>query len=166
MAEFQVVCRTADIAVGEAKCFEINGKRIGVYHLPDGFYAIDDPCPHAGASLVRGCIEEDVIHCRIHYWGFGIKDGCAGNRISRNTTYKPTKFLCRMTNCRSARSQTEPGPMFTLRSPSHPRSDLNTTKSRSRPSDHWLPNPPLDSLIRKTAVTIPEKPLSLRSHCP
>ncbi len=75
MAEFQVVCRTADIAVGEAKCFEINGKRIGVYHLSDGFYAIDDPCPHAGASLVRGCIEEDVIHCRIHYWGFGIKDG-------------------------------------------------------------------------------------------
>ncbi len=75
MAEFQVVCRPEDIAVGEAKCFEVNGKMIGVYHLSDGFYAIDDPCPHAGASLVRGCIEGDVIHCRIHYWGFGIKDG-------------------------------------------------------------------------------------------
>jgi nitrite reductase (NADH) small subunit len=75
MAEFQVVCRASDIAVGEAQCFEIEGKRIGVYHLQDGFYAIDDPCPHAGASLALGCIEGDVIHCRIHYWGFGIKDG-------------------------------------------------------------------------------------------
>ena len=75
MAEYQIVCRTTDIAEGEAKCFEVNGQMIGVYHLPDGFYAIDDPCPHAGASLVRGCIEGEVVRCRIHNWGFGIKDG-------------------------------------------------------------------------------------------
>ena len=75
MSEFQLVCKTTDIPEGASKCFEIMGKMIGVYHLPDGFYAIDDPCPHAGASLARGCIEGDVIQCRIHYWGFGIKDG-------------------------------------------------------------------------------------------
>jgi len=75
MPEYEFVCRTTDIAQGEAKSFEIKGKMIGVYHLPEGFYAIDDPCPHAGASLALGCIEKDVIHCRIHHWGFGIKDG-------------------------------------------------------------------------------------------
>ena len=75
MAEFQVVCQTAEIAVGDAKCFEINGMRIGVYHLTEGYFAIDDPCPHAGASLVRGCIVGDAIRCRIHHWEFGIKDG-------------------------------------------------------------------------------------------
>ena len=75
MPEYESVCRTTDIPEGEAKCFKIMGKLIGVYHLADGFYAIDDPCPHAGASLVHGCIEKDVIHCRIHHWGFGIKDG-------------------------------------------------------------------------------------------
>ena len=80
MAEFEVVCRTPDIAVGESKCFEINGKWIGVYHLPDGFYAIDDPCPHAGASLALGRLAGDVIHCRIHDWGFGIKDGLCRER--------------------------------------------------------------------------------------
>ncbi len=80
MAEFQIVCRTSDIAVGEAKCFKVNGKMIGVYHLQEGYYAIDDPCPHAGASLVRGRLAEDVIHCRIHYWGFGVKDGLCRER--------------------------------------------------------------------------------------
>jgi nitrite reductase (NADH) small subunit len=91
MPEFEFVCHTTDIAEGEAKSFNIMGKMIGVYHLPDGFYAIDDPCPHAGASLVRGCIEKDVIHCRIHCWGFGIKDGqCREKNIPQHNvnTYK------------------------------------------------------------------------------
>ncbi|MDE0867317.1 MAG: Rieske (2Fe-2S) protein [Rubripirellula sp.] len=91
MSEFQIVCITTDIPVGESKCFEVNGQMVGVYHLPDGFYAIDDPCPHAGASLVRGCIEGEIVRCRIHYWGFGIKDGlCVDQEIPQHNakTYK------------------------------------------------------------------------------
>ena len=91
MPEFQVVCLATDIAEGEGKSFEVMGKMIGIYHLPDGFYAIDDPCPHAGASLALGCIEKDVIHCRIHHWGFGIKDGlCREQNILQHNvrTYK------------------------------------------------------------------------------
>ena len=91
MPELEAICRATEIAEGEAKSFEIKGKRIGVYHLTDGFYAIDDPCPHAGASLALGCIVHDVIHCRIHHWGFGIKDGlCREQNILQHNvrTYK------------------------------------------------------------------------------
>ena len=85
MPEFKIVCKTTDIPEGEAKSFEVNGRMIGVYHLPDGFYAIDDTCPHAGASLARGCIEGEIVRCRIHYWGFGIKDGlCVDQEIPQH----------------------------------------------------------------------------------
>ncbi len=75
MLEFQTVCKVDEIPPGAAKVFMIEGRPIGIYHIGNEFFALDDRCPHAGASLVRGQIEGDVIRCRIHHWGFCIRNG-------------------------------------------------------------------------------------------
>jgi len=55
--------------------FVISETMIGVYHVEGKFFAINDQCPHAGASLVRGQVVGDVVSCRIHHWRFSIRTG-------------------------------------------------------------------------------------------
>jgi nitrite reductase (NADH) small subunit/3-phenylpropionate/trans-cinnamate dioxygenase ferredoxin subunit len=38
--------------------------------------AIDDYCPHMGASLAEGTVEEGVVTCPWHGWEFRLSDGC------------------------------------------------------------------------------------------
>ena len=37
--------------------------------------AIDDVCPHMGASLSGGCLENDIVTCPWHAWRFRVTDG-------------------------------------------------------------------------------------------
>ena len=75
MAEFTTVCRVDEIPPGEAKTVEINGKLVALFHRDDGFHAIDDVCPHMGASLSTGLVEGDIVTCPWHGWRFRVTDG-------------------------------------------------------------------------------------------
>ena len=75
MAQFHNVCKVSDILDGEAKMFVVEETMIGLFHIGGEFYALGDRCPHAGASLLRGDIQGDVVCCRIHHWRFSIRDG-------------------------------------------------------------------------------------------
>lgn len=47
-----------------------------VRDLAGDFHAIDDACPHVGASLVRGVIHEDaVIECPLHHGLWCLRTG-------------------------------------------------------------------------------------------
>ena len=75
MSQFFDVCKVSDIPMGEARMFEVNEVMIGVFHQAGQFFAMDNACPHAGASLSHGIIEGDVVRCRIHHWRFCIRNG-------------------------------------------------------------------------------------------
>jgi nitrite reductase (NADH) small subunit len=75
MAEFTAICPIDQFPVGASKTVEINGKLIAVFHRPEGFHAIDDVCPHMGASLSEGEVEGSVVTCPWHAWRFRITDG-------------------------------------------------------------------------------------------
>lgn len=75
MSDYETICNVEDIAVGECKMFVLEDTPIGVFRLEDGFFALDDRCPHAGASLTRGVLDDDIVRCRIHHWGFCVRDG-------------------------------------------------------------------------------------------
>ena len=75
MGQYQTICKTSEIAEGQARVFPLGDVMIGVFHVGDQFYAIDNHCPHAGASLAHGRVEGDVVRCRIHHWGFCLRDG-------------------------------------------------------------------------------------------
>ncbi len=38
-------------------------------------FALEDACPHSGASLAAGCVREDVIVCPMHGWEIELSSG-------------------------------------------------------------------------------------------
>lgn len=72
-----------EIPEGEGRAFELAGRTIAVFRAQDQFYAIDDQCPHMGASLAAGYVENCAVACPWHAWRFDIRDGawCDNPRI-------------------------------------------------------------------------------------
>ncbi len=75
MGQFVTVARTSELASGEARLIEIEGRRIALFNLGGAFYAIDDACPHRGGPLSEGEIEGEVVTCPWHGARFCIRTG-------------------------------------------------------------------------------------------
>jgi nitrite reductase/ring-hydroxylating ferredoxin subunit len=48
---------------------------IALYHLAGRLWAIADACPHAGASLCTGSLDDGVVTCPRHGSQFRVTDG-------------------------------------------------------------------------------------------
>ncbi len=75
MAEFQTVGRVGDIPEGASKTIEVGNQLIALFHQGGEYYAIDDVCPHMGASLSGGEVADGVVTCPWHAWRFRLTDG-------------------------------------------------------------------------------------------
>ncbi|MCK5453179.1 MAG: non-heme iron oxygenase ferredoxin subunit [Calditrichia bacterium] len=64
-----------DSFAGDVQQFEHNGKPIAIFHLEDGYFAIEDTCSHEEASLSEGEIEDGQIECPLHGAMFDIRSG-------------------------------------------------------------------------------------------
>jgi nitrite reductase (NADH) small subunit len=72
--EFQVG-KTSDVPEGEGRVFEAGGRMVAVFNDAGTFRAIDDMCPHAGASLAEGWLDDGCVTCPWHAWQFRLSDG-------------------------------------------------------------------------------------------
>ena len=75
MAEFHPACRVGDVAEGEGTAVQVGAKVIALFCQQGQYHAIDDMCPHMGASLAGGHLENGVVTCPWHAWRFRITDG-------------------------------------------------------------------------------------------
>jgi nitrite reductase (NADH) small subunit/3-phenylpropionate/trans-cinnamate dioxygenase ferredoxin subunit len=75
MSEFRTVAQVGQIPEGEGRAFNVSGRMIAVFLLGGEYFAINDTCPHMGASLAEGYVEGDAVICPWHAWRFGIRDG-------------------------------------------------------------------------------------------
>ena len=75
MSEFRTVCKVGDVTEGEGRAFEVGNKLIAVFLDQGRWYAVDDLCPHMGASLAGGYVEKGVVTCPWHAWRFRLTDG-------------------------------------------------------------------------------------------
>jgi 3-phenylpropionate/trans-cinnamate dioxygenase ferredoxin subunit len=75
MPEFVKVARVAEIPNGSAICVEIKGLRIALYNRDGTFYATQDYCTHADASLAEGHLDHCEIICPWHGARFDIRTG-------------------------------------------------------------------------------------------
>lgn len=75
MSEFQTVCRKDEIPEGEGKTVKVGNKLVAVFLHGGQFYAIDDMCPHMGASLSGGYVANGTVTCPWHAWRFRLSDG-------------------------------------------------------------------------------------------
>ena len=70
------VCRTSDIKRGHMKAFTVEGQKIVVYNLADGFFATQASCTHVFAPLARGTIVDGCkVQCPFHRARFDIRTG-------------------------------------------------------------------------------------------
>lgn len=84
MPRFVTVARVGAIATGQARSFAVEERLVAVFNLGGGVYqAINDLCPHMGASLADGAVEDGMVTCPWHAWRFRLKDGtwCDNPRI-------------------------------------------------------------------------------------
>jgi nitrite reductase (NADH) small subunit/3-phenylpropionate/trans-cinnamate dioxygenase ferredoxin subunit len=75
MAEFQKVCQVGEVPEGEGKTVSVGGKLLAVFCTGGEHHAIDDVCPHMGASLSGGYVENGIVTCPWHAWRFRLNDG-------------------------------------------------------------------------------------------
>jgi 3-phenylpropionate/trans-cinnamate dioxygenase ferredoxin subunit len=71
------VCNADDLAPGQRKIVFIDGRVITLFNISGQLRAIDDACPHNGASLFAGRIEENVLRCPAHGLAFDLLTGCS-----------------------------------------------------------------------------------------
>ncbi len=84
MAEFITVALVGAIPEGTGAAFPVGDKLVAVFNLGNGLYqAINDLCPHMGASLADGAVENGIVTCPWHAWRFRVGDGtwCDNPRI-------------------------------------------------------------------------------------
>ena len=70
------------IPFNKAETVTVKGKKICIAHTREGLFAVNDKCPHNGASLGMGqCTEENSIVCPVHRYHFDLKTGRAKSGI-------------------------------------------------------------------------------------
>jgi nitrite reductase (NADH) small subunit/3-phenylpropionate/trans-cinnamate dioxygenase ferredoxin subunit len=72
---FTPVARAGEIPAGEGRTYEVAGRLVAVFFDGAEYHAIDDLCPHMGASLASGPFVEGVVTCPWHAWRFRTCDG-------------------------------------------------------------------------------------------
>jgi nitrite reductase (NADH) small subunit len=75
MSDFQTVCKVHEVTEGEGKTISLGNKLIALFCVAGEHYAIDDVCPHMGASLSGGYLENGIVTCPWHAWRFRVTDG-------------------------------------------------------------------------------------------
>lgn len=87
MAEFVTVAKVGEIAEGQGESYLVGERLVAVFNIAGEYYAINDVCPHMGASLGDGHVEDGVVSCRWHGWRFRVQDGtwCDNPRIKTDS---------------------------------------------------------------------------------
>jgi nitrite reductase (NADH) small subunit/3-phenylpropionate/trans-cinnamate dioxygenase ferredoxin subunit len=93
MTEYRTICRTGDIPAGEGKTVAVGSKLLAVFHEGSNFFAIDDVCPHMGASLSGGFVENGIVTCPWHAWRFRLSDGAWADNPRIKTGCFPVRVV-------------------------------------------------------------------------
>lgn len=86
-----VVCPAADLETGDVRIVDVDNRSIGVFNTGEGYYALNNQCPHRGAPLCEGSVtglttspepgtlelerQNEILKCPWHGWEFDITTG-------------------------------------------------------------------------------------------
>ena len=75
VSDFETVGKVGDFEDGQGRAVPVDGRMVAVFRTGEDWFAIDDLCPHMGASLAEGYVEGKMVTCPWHAWRFCIRDG-------------------------------------------------------------------------------------------
>lgn len=89
MFSFTKIAEYDQIPEGKAKKISVNGKTIALFKYNKNIYAIQNSCPHQGADLADGYVQDGQAVCPLHRWMFNLQSGAfSGNESIRIPTFK------------------------------------------------------------------------------
>jgi 3-phenylpropionate/trans-cinnamate dioxygenase ferredoxin subunit len=72
---FVTVAKVGEIPVGGVKVVRMDDQPLALFHLADGYFAMEDLCTHDGGPLAEGVLDGEVIECPRHGARFNVKTG-------------------------------------------------------------------------------------------
>ncbi len=75
MDDFVKVGKVDDFREGRGSVVRLDGKKVAVFKIGGHLQAIQDACPHMGASLADGRLEHGRVVCHWHGWSFDLESG-------------------------------------------------------------------------------------------
>ncbi|MDP8976016.1 MAG: Rieske 2Fe-2S domain-containing protein [Actinomycetota bacterium] len=89
---FVEVALESDLAPGQVSIVEAGGKGVALANVGGAFCAIQDTCPHAGASLGEGKLDGWALQCPLHDATFDVRSGeVLGGPASTDAVAYPVK---------------------------------------------------------------------------
>lgn len=73
--KFLDVCAEDEIGPANALAVRVGGKDVALFRIDGVVHALENSCPHAGASLVGGPLCGRIVTCRSHGWRFDVTTG-------------------------------------------------------------------------------------------
>ena len=75
MSDFVTVAHVGDVPEGQGRTFRVGDDYVAVFRVGGEYYALDDFCPHMGASLGASDLHGEMVVCNRHMWAFRLADG-------------------------------------------------------------------------------------------
>ena len=75
MGEFVRVASVRDLAPGQLKAVDLDGRRLTLANVNGEFYAFNAYCPHQGGPLYEGTLYEYTLDCPLHHFTYDVRTG-------------------------------------------------------------------------------------------
>ena len=69
--------KTSELSLNSSKVVNLGDKQIALFNYEGEYYALDDMCSHAEASLSEGEVYDCKVECPLHGAEFDLKTGDA-----------------------------------------------------------------------------------------
>lgn len=69
--------KTSELSINSSKVINLGDKQIALFNYEGEYYALDDMCSHAEASLSEGDVYDCKVECPLHGAEFDLKTGDA-----------------------------------------------------------------------------------------
>jgi NAD(P)H-dependent nitrite reductase small subunit len=93
MNPFIRVASREEIAEGRGLTIRLDGREVALFRVGEAIHALDGRCPHRGASLGEGFIEDGRVFCPMHGWAFEIATGHCFDNSSKPARCLPVRVV-------------------------------------------------------------------------
>lgn len=76
MTRYIPIARADALDAGSRMLKFIDGRSVVLFNIEGVVHAIDNSCPHNGASLANGRLDGNVLQCPAHGLRFDVVSGC------------------------------------------------------------------------------------------